>query len=60
MRSSSSSGACISPTQKIKLGSNLLLQQTKQKQTYKSKERDAPSITHNTLSDKNIVQRGTN
>ena len=38
----------VSLPHKINLGSNLLLQQTKQKQPNKSKERDAPSIAHNT------------
>ena len=59
MRSSSSSGACFSPTQKSEQGSDLLLHQRKQNKPKKSKEQDAPSKAHNTRSDKNIVQRKT-
>ena len=47
MRSSNSSGACFSPTQKSKLGSNIVTIENKAKQTKKSKEGDAPSKAHN-------------
>ena len=51
MRSSSSSGACFSPTQKSKLGSNLLLQQTKQNKPRKVKSEtlQAKHITHEVI-----------
>ena len=52
MRSSSSSGACFSPTQQSKRGSDLLLQQVKQnKPKKKSKEQtlQAKHIMHETI-----------
>ena len=51
MRSSSSSGACLSPTQKSKLGSNLLLQQRKQNKPRKVKSEtlQAKHITHEVI-----------
>ena len=51
MRSSSSSGACFSPTQQSKRGSDLLLQQAKQNKPKKSKEQtlQAKHITHETI-----------
>ena len=60
MRSSSSRGACFSPTQKSKLGSNLLLKQRKQNKPSKVKSEtlQAKHITHEVI--KNIVQRETN
>ena len=51
MRSSSSSGACFSPTQKIKQGSDLLLQQRKQNKPRKVKSEtlQAKHITHEVI-----------
>ena len=51
MRSSSSSGACFSPTQQSKRGSDLLLQQRKQNKPRKVKSEtlQAKHITHEVI-----------
>src|SRR4051812_44793476 len=51
MMSSSSSGACFSPTHKSKLGSDLLLQQRKQNKPRKVKSEtlQAKHITHEVI-----------